>query len=646
MTSHDDLNPSQARAALHKQGPLLIIAGAGAGKTHTIAHRVAHLARSGVPAENILAITFTNKAAGELRERIGSLLASQGLRGIPTAATFHSLGAQILRREHERFQIPRLFGITDRGESLSFVKRAIEARDLDLKTIEPKRILSAISKNKNRLIDSAVFIAEAASYQDELVGAIWQKYTELMKKAGLLDFDDLIVWPVRLLTEHADIRDKYRERFRFIHIDEYQDTSASQDRFAELLVGPELNICAIGDGDQSIYGWRDANPENILKFPEKYPGTTIVMLEENYRSTKYILDAANNVIKKNRNRHEKNLYTRKVGGEKIALYEAFGETDEANFVAETAVELRDKGVRPDTIAVLFRANFQSRILEEAFLRSGIPYELVGTRFYERKEVKDSLAYLRYAMNPADSESFRRIMGAPRRGIGAASAEKILRGDDAVPRRAREARAAIERLAATIRDLAATIEPSRLLTRIITESGLEKMYRDEPDGDERTENMRELVSLASRYDRLPKPTGLEELLTDTALLSDQDTIGDHSGGVRLMTVHAAKGLEFDTVFVTGLEQDLFPHRARDDEKDGTNEMRKEEERRLFYVALTRAKRKLFLTYALYRTIFGQRTLNIPSVFLQDIKPESIDFSSGLGGSRPTSDEDVIVWDCLK
>lgn len=650
MGSEPPLNEAQKRAALHAEGPLLIIAGAGAGKTHTIAYRILTLVRKGTPPESILAITFTNKAAGELRERIRRLLAAEGVvGGIPTAATFHALGAEILRVEHDRDGLPRFFNIADRQESLSFVKRAMESKNLDPKSLEPKKLLAAISRNKNKLVSWDTFAETAEGYFGEAVRDVWQGYERLMRRDGALDFDDLILRPVRLLAEYTDVREKYQRKWRYLHIDEYQDTSASQDRFAHLLTGPEQNICVIGDGDQSIYGWRDADPQNILRFPDRHPGTTVIVLEENYRSTKHILDAANDIIQKNRHRHEKNLFTRREGGEKITVFEAMTETDEAAYVTEMATELIDAGTKPQDIAVLFRANFQSRTLEEAFLHSGIPYQLVGTRFYERKEVKDTLAYLRYALNPADTESLRRAIGAPRRGIGPASIEKIAAGKSSeIPKRAREAFARFEELVRGIREAASSTTPSELLARIIKDSGMETMYAEEPDGEERVENMRELVSLATRYDTVPKPDGAARLLSDMSLISEQDTLGEARTGVRLMTVHAAKGLEFEAVFVTGLEQDLFPHRRNDaDEERG--EIGGEEERRLFYVAVTRAKRRLFLTYALYRTIFGHRTPNIPSVFLQDLRPELIEFHSGLGDTPrfDTGDgEDVIQWDCLK
>ena len=671
-----ELNERQRAAAMHKEGPLLIIAGAGAGKTRTIAYRILHLIATGVPPERILAITFTNKAARELRERVerlvrehcatrlpsemtpteGSLVAPTR---VPMVCTFHALGVQMLREHGHRLARPsggagigRWFTILDRDESLAIVKRAIKKAGLDPRDEEPKKYLGAISREKARLHSREAYAKSAHGYFCELVVKIWTDYEHALKESGALDFDDLIVKPVELLQSDDRIRRLYEERYPYLHIDEYQDTNTAQFEFARLLAERQGNICVVGDIDQSIYAFREADYRNILNFETHYPGAKTILLEENYRSTQNILAAANAVIAQNTLRKEKNLFTKGKEGEKIILYGALDGASEARYVARTCERLLRVGVPGSEIAVLYRANFLSRSFEEAFLTLGTPYHLVGTTFYERKEVKDPLAYLRVAINPADTLSFARIANTPRRGIGATTLDAVLSGrEHALSSAAREKLDGVRRLLARIGEQAPQLPPSALVRYALKESGLEAALSESEEDEERLGNARELATLAARYDAFPREEGLGRFLADTALLSDQDSLSEAGNGVRLMTVHAAKGLEFRTVFVVGLEEGLFPHHRRD-ERNELEAM--EEERRLFYVAVTRAKEQLSLSYAMTRMVYGNAQFGVPSQFIADI-PEGLLTKEGgaagksiLSAGDPiyTSDEDDVEWDVLK
>lgn len=449
----------------------------------------------------------------------------------------------------------------------------------------------------------------------------WRLYEQTLAQDGALDFDDLLCRATRLLEQNEEVRKKYQARWPYIHVDEYQDTNKIQAKMMSLLVGPKQNICAVGDVDQTIYGWRGAEIKNIMSFEKQFPGAKVVLLEENYRSTKNIIAAANEIIAKNVYRPEKNLYTNNADGEKISLYQAFDEGDEAGFVVRKIKELIESsqraspgaGLRPRDFAVLYRANFQSRAIEEAFLAGGVPYQVLGIKFFERKEVKDVISFIRAAVYETNAD-IGRIANVPARGIGKVTLLKILAGQEeslsgAVGEKVRSFRA----LLAKIKGAAETLPPSKLVTYAMQESGMEAMFKeDKLEGVERLENVKELVSLAARFDALPNPEGLEQFLESAALASDQDELKEDSNAVRLMTVHASKGLEFPHVFITGLEEGLFPY-----EREQNSETEKEEERRLCYVALTRAERKVFLTYAAYRTVFGSKNATFPSQFLSDI-----------------------------
>lgn len=632
MRHNEELNPEQRRATLHAEGPLLIVAGAGAGKTKTIAHRILNLIERGIPPEQILAITFTNKAAREMEERVLSLLGERRGRdaGRPLVTTFHALGARMLRESGERIGVSRRFTILDRSDSLAVVRAALVEGGIDPKQFEPGRVLAAISRRKNTMSAAGedARVRESGAF-DQIILAAWRRYESLLSARKALDFDDLLIKPVTLLRDHADLRAQYQNRWTHLHIDEYQDTNGIQYELARLLAERHRNICVVGDADQTIYSWRGADIRNILEFENDYPGAEVVLLEENYRSTQTILSSANAVIRKNRLRKEKNLFTRNQSGEKISVFGAYDETDEARFIAERSAELIARGIPPEEIAVLYRANFQSRALEEAFLAGGVPYQVLGVRFFERKEVKDAVSYIRAALDPENTHDLARIINVPPRGIGKATVAKVLAGErDHLPAAAKARVASFFDLLVRIREAAQKEKPSSLLKFVLTETGMERLLRDSgEEGAERLENLRELVTLASRYDGMNTEDGLQQMLEDAALATDQDSLDEKRSAVKLMTVHAAKGLEFRIVFIAGLEEGLFPHRGmgRDSEEE-----RGEEERRLFYVALTRAKEKVFLSHAAVRTIFGAKQVNIPSEFLSDIDSDFIEEEAGEGG----------------
>lgn len=647
----EGLNECQRKAVLATEGPVLIVAGAGAGKTKTLTHRIAYLIAKGVPGEEILAITFTNKAAREMRERALGLIGrpvegGNWLRkkGTPWIGTFHGLGAFILRESGALIGIPRSATILDHDESLRLVRNAMRAAGVDTKEFEPRRIQSLISRHKSNM--GGVTDIERITnnrYLQSVLKRVFEIYEATLRESHALDFDDLLEKTVRLFREHPSVLKQYREEWRYIHVDEYQDTNEVQYQFVKLLAGGVNNICVVGDSDQNVYSWRGASIANILKFEEDFPGTVVILLEENYRSTQTILSAANQIIAKNTLRKAKNLFTRKTGGDPLSLYEAYDEADEARHVASRVAGLISSGVPPREIAILYRTNFQSRAIEEALLFSGIPYQVLGVRFYERKEVKDVIAYLRAALNPKSLFDIERIVNVPSRGIGKITIEKIIHGKYEELRPAMRVKAdAFFALLATIRKAAEEMLPSQLLAFILKETGIEKMYSDGDEEDtERLANVRELVSVASRYDPLGAKDGVEQFLADVALESDQDTMKIDRDAVRLMTVHSAKGLEFQHVFVTGLEQDLFPSRRAQDESKDLSE--REEERRLFYVALTRAASRVYLSYASFRTIFGQRIVNVPSEFLSDIDEKLIMIEAREGSLRKRAD--LLDWDEL-
>lgn len=626
--SQENLNKEQKKVVTSTEGPILVLAGAGAGKTKTIAERIRHLVESGVSPSEILAITFTNKAAREMRERIEdglkkSLVLNRPISSSerPFVSTFHSLGVHILREHANKIGIKKHFTIFDRDDSKKAIKEALLTLELDPKIHDPGKILSLISKEKGagRNVEDSSDKKEH-KYFREVVRLVWPVYEKMLSRDNALDFDDLLSKTMHLLNSDQGVREYYQNTWKYIHIDEYQDTNRVQFEIARMLVGKNKNICVVGDIDQNIYSWRGADIKNILDFEKDYPNALVIVLEENYRSTKTILDAANSVIEKNKIRREKNLFTSNAEGEKISVSGVFDEVSEAEFIAGKAEEFIKEGISPKEISVLYRANFQSRVLEEAFMKRNIPYRLLGTRFFERKEIKDILSYLRSALNPESVSDFKRIINTPARGIGKSTVLKIILGEEgSLPSAMKLKIKNFRQLLKEIESVSKEKKPSETISFIIKASGLEKEWKENGDeGISRLENAFELVNFASRYDALTPEEGILNFLTDSALQSDQDEMRDEENAVHLMTVHSAKGLEFDIVFISGLEDGLFPHQKIND--DITPEER-EEERRLFYVAITRARKKVFLTYAETRNLFGRRVTNLPSEFIFDI-PENL------------------------
>jgi len=661
-----ELNKGQREAALHIEGPLLIFAGAGAGKTKTITHRIVNLIKSGVAPEKILAVTFTNKAAKEMRERVIEEIQkhAKGQNKIPFVSTFHSLGVYIIKENARILGLTKYFTILDESDSLTLIKDALKEIGLDPKQYDPKKIKNIISREKGKFIHIENYTEKETSHLGKIVAQVWNIYEKKKKGENSLDFDDLILKATELLKTNTEIRKMYQEKWEYIHIDEYQDTNEVQYLMSKLLTSEKKNITVVGDADQNIYSWRGANLKNILNFEKDYPNAKIITLEENYRSTKNILEVANEIIKKNKYRPDKNLFTNNVVGEKISLYEALEENDEADFIATKILEILDNGYAKEgqdvfertlgrsgddgqrkfsaenfrgesenilpklsEIAILYRANFQSRALEEAMLRYNIPYQVLGVKFFERKEIKDTLAYIRAALNPESLSDIKRIINFPARGIGKVTLAKIFANQrEELPVKVR---IKIEKFYKTLEDIKEKIHNSKtseVIKYVVKHSSIEMELSSGTEEDmERLENIKELATLALKYDELKNGTGVEKLLEDASLASDQDSMlieekKEKVNAVKLMTVHASKGLEFKYVFITGLEDGLFPHQRQNENVINEDS---EEERRLFYVAITRAKEKLFLSFANFRTIFGSRQINTPSEFISDIPPQLLE-----------------------
>ncbi len=619
MTYLDGLNDKQLEAVTTTEGPVSVLAGAGSGKTRVLTTRIYHLIRGGVPAERILAVTFTNKAAREMRERLSHMLGDSPL---PFVATFHGLGREILQTYGGVFGISRYFSVYDRDDSERAVKEALKELGIDPKEVPPRPILSRISKakGKGQTVDEYKAKNHSSSFQGRVTSDVWEKYEARLKKEKALDFDDLIVLPVRLLREYPEILERVQNRFQYLHVDEFQDTNELQGEFVEFIAGETQNLFVVGDIDQNVYSWRGATIENLLSFEKTYPRAKHIVLEHNYRSTKNIVEASNTVIERNKNRKEKHAITDNPQGNPIELHVLDTAEKEARFIALDARSRIAEGVSPSEIAVLYRTNFQSRALEEALLRFGVPYTLLGTRFLDRKEVKDVLAWVRLSLEPARDSDRVRAIQSPSRGIGKVTIAKIAVGKQSELTPAVRAKVdAFESIVSTLHTESETMLPSLFVKRVIELSGIdEALLKDGEEGQERLENARELATLASRYDTLPGRDGIAAFLADTALAGDQDEMdrpqsGEKKEGVTLMTVHGAKGLEFDVVYVTGMEEGLFPHQGMGNEE----ERDEEEERRLFYVAMTRAKKELVLTLARIRRIYGTDFMSEPSSFLSDI-----------------------------
>ena len=644
----EGLNPEQTKATLHTDGPLLVLAGAGSGKTRVITHRIVNLIHQGVAPHNILAVTFTNKAAKEMRERVEQLVRKYPpaeravIDSLPTVTTFHALGVRILRENHATLDLPRHFTIYDRSDSVRAIKRSLERAGYSPKEFEPRKILSMISRAKGDAMSRVQFVESAESYPERVAGEVWEHYDAITREDKALDFDDLLIKTLRLMESYPVVLDLLRSRYHYIHVDEYQDTNKVQYEIVRLLAGDKQNICVVGDLDQNIYSWRGADIKNVLQFEKHFDNATSIILEENYRSTKTIIAASNDIISKNSNRVEKNVFTNNQDGEKISLFAAMTGYDEAEYIAMTAKSLIADGTSPSAIAILYRTNFQSRVLEEAFLNFAVPYQLLGTKFFERKEVKDVLSYLRLALNPANTADLTRVVNTPARGIGKVTLLKLVEGKkDELKGATLEKVERFDQMLSDIADEARTKKLTETLKFIISRTGIETFYKKSGTEDdlERLENLRELVSLAVKYDEKDPEDAVERLLEEAALQSDQDELEEKENrdAVRLMTIHAAKGLEFPYVFISGLEEGLFPHERLDDK--GVDH---EEERRLFYVALTRAEKKLYLTYAHMRTIFGSQRVNSPSSFLKDIDSEYIEGDHTNGNDDRDSGYETTIF----
>ncbi len=630
----EGLNDAQKRAVLAKDGPVSILAGAGAGKTRVLTTRVCHLIRAGVPAHQILAVTFTNKAAREMRNRVQTMLGLDSTSNHqqkttslePFVATFHGLGRELLRNYGDKISLPRFFSVYDRDDSEKAIAMALKALDVGAKEFSPRAALGKISRAKGEGIRAQEFYEKQAraGFGNRIVAEAWLRYEKTLKEEKALDFDDLIALPVRLLEEHDDIREEAQNRWRYIHIDEYQDTNALQARLANLLAAKHQNLFVVGDIDQTIYTWRGATIENLLEFDTAYPEAQTIILERNYRATRNLVNAANAVIEKNKNRKEKYSTTEKAAGPPILVYAARSAEDEARWIALRVKNLMREGKRPEEVAILFRTNFQSRALEEGLLRAGVPYRLIGTRFFARKEVKDALAWMRLSLDPSREADKLRAAAAAPRGIGKVTLGKLAAGQRSNLRAGERAKIeAFEKIIKELSHAAETLTPSEFVKLVVEKSGMRRELYEEGNMEdrERFENVEELASVAARHDAVPGREGIAAFLAEAALAGDQDEMdhpskgsgqGGEKKGVMLMTAHAAKGLEFDTVFVSGMEEGLFPHEGASDENRD-----EEEERRLFYVALTRAKERLILTFARIRKLYGSDFFTEPSSFLADI-----------------------------
>lgn len=624
------LNPEQQRAVVTTEGPLLIQAGAGSGKTKTLTHRIAYLiaSRKATP-YNILAVTFTNKAAKEMRERIAKLLEqnADNRSFMPFMGTFHSICVRLLRQDGDQIGVPRNFVIFDESDRLSAVKQASKQLNLDDKAFPPRTLASLISSAKNDMVDPNLYAGSGSSPTQAAAAKVYPLYNKALKDAGALDFDDLILKAVHMLEKAPNIRAKWRDQFRYVMIDEYQDTNAAQYKLVKLLVGDKQNIAVVGDDWQSIYSWRGADFRNILKFERDYKNTTVIKLEQNYRSTKSILDAAHAVISKNLQRSEKKLWTEAGNGLPVQVLQVANQSAEADAIIRRIKSMVDAGRRRfKDYAVLYRTNAQSRAIEEMFVRYGMPYRVVGgVRFYDRKEIKDIIAYLRVIFQPEDMVSFERIANVPTRGIGTKSIEafnswvsqsggvlKALQTAQECPGLTPKAKAGFTDLADIIlhyRELMDDTAVSGIIDSLLRRLDYLAFLDDGTlQGESRAENVRELISVAKAY----QDVGLDGFLEEVSLVSDLDSADMSSNAVTLMTLHAAKGLEFPAVFIAGLEETVLPHsRALYDQRE------MEEERRLMYVGMTRAKEELYLLYATSRALYGGVQYNPPSRFLSEI-----------------------------
>lgn len=648
------MNPRQKEAVLHTDGPLLLMAGAGSGKTRVLTHRIAYLIEEKeVNPWNILAITFTNKAAKEMKERVNAILASGGED--VWVSTFHSMCVRILRRDVDFIGYNRNFTIIDSSEQLTLMKRILKELNIDPKKYDPRSILGTISQAKNSLQTPQDFAKMQGSYYEEIAAKCYAAYQKELQYNQCMDFDDLIMNTIRLFEEHPDSLTYYQNKFHYIHVDEYQDTNHAQYTLVNLLAGRFRNLCVVGDADQSIYGWRGADMQNILDFEKDYPDAAVILLEQNYRSTKNILSAANQVIENNSNRKPKNLWTENKEGNKITYYRADNERDETRFIVDRMQEeIRSNHRNYGDFAILYRTNAQSRVMEETLLKANIPYKMVGGhKFYDRKEIKDILAYLNVLVNPQDSISFERIVNSPKRGIGPGSIEKLrsfaslhewplLEAAQNVDLaniggKAGQQLGAFGEMIQEVTQMIPYLTVTELTKEVLDRSGyLEDLkIQNTLEAQARIETLEEFLTVTQEFDKQFEQQNEEDadapeekltvFLNDLALVSDIDNLEEDASQVTLMTLHAAKGLEFPVVFLIGLEEGVFPlSRALMEESE------LEEERRLAYVGITRAEEALYLTNAFSRTLYGRTQYNRPSRFVEEIDQELLEIE----GMRPT------------
>nr|WP_088053285.1 DNA helicase PcrA [Virgibacillus dakarensis] len=642
------LNKEQQEAVKHTDGPLLIMAGAGSGKTRVLTHRIAYLLREkDVAPRNILAITFTNKAAREMRDRVHRLVGA-GSEQI-WVSTFHSMCVRILRRDIDRIGYNRNFTILDSSDQLSVIKQILKNLNIDPKKIDPRAMLGQISSAKNELVTPEEYSNNVGNFYERQVAQIYQAYQKMLQKNQSLDFDDLIMQTIHLFKRVPEVLEFYQRRFQYIHVDEYQDTNHAQYYLVKQLASRFQNLCVVGDSDQSIYRWRGADIQNILSFEKDYPTARTIFLEQNYRSTKAILEAANNVIHNNPGRKPKNLWTENADGKQISYFQGATEQEEALYVTDKIQELtREQGFSPRDIAILYRTNAQSRAIEATLMKSTIPYQMVGgQKFYERKEIKDLTAYLRLITNPDDDISFERVVNVPKRGIGKTSIDRLRAyatehglsfyeavKDVDLTGVSKKAANQLEQFTTLIRSLAQQQEfltATDMVEAVLERTGYEKMLKNENtiESQSRLENLEEFMTVTKDFEAGSEDKTLVAFLTDLALIADIDRVDDDSEQdekVTLMTLHAAKGLEFPVVFLIGMEENVFPHSRSMFDND---EM--EEERRLAYVGITRAEQELYLTHAKMRTLYGRTNMNPISRFIQEIPEELID---GIEQARET------------
>ena len=652
-----NLNPAQKEAVENTEGAVLIIAGAGSGKTKALTHRVAYLIQEKkVFPRNILAVTFTNKAAQEMRERILGLLDNDRDK-LPLIGTFHAICVRFLRSEIEKLGYKKSFNIFDTQDQEVLMKKVMKEMEINTDQFKPKAILGSISKAKNELLDVENFTAQISGYYEEMVAKIYARYQARLKEQDALDFDDILMLMVKIFQKFPEVLEKYQNLFRYIMIDEYQDTNHAQYIFVQMLAKKFGNICVVGDDWQGIYSWRGANIQNILDFEKDYPNAKVIKLEQNYRSTQNILDAAYGVISKNTNRKDKKIWTENKGGHLLSIYEASNERDESEFIIAEILKYKSENpeARLNDFVVLYRTNAQSRIVEEAMLRNSIPYRIIGgVKFYQRKEIKDIIAYLRLIQNFNDEVSLERIINEPRRGIGEKTLQKwiifaknnnqnlitagleisnfqfpiskqISSSNDKITKtKAIDIKKFCEFIVHH-KDKIVKTKVTNMIEFVFKESGYEKSLLDGTDeGQMRYENVKELLTVAKKYDEFESQEGLNLFLEEVALIADTDNIDQASEAVHMMTLHSAKGLEFKVVFIIGLEEGIFPH-----SRSLIDYSEMEEERRLMYVGVTRAKEKVYLIHTCERNIFGSLQMNSPSRFMNDIPQSLID-----GAEKPT------------